>query len=149
MIDKQTADDIRTRHKHHNDARRNLFPGKYSFTPAELATLPPNPSNDELGQLEDYDWRTNPPDRYFLYVEENDNNKPVKVTNWTGITLGTITSFGNVLTCYTPNGGRYQKQAISFKGTNGCDYHGWYQCSSGTYARVKMSAHSKRTKIAA
>jgi len=153
MITTEQAENIRTRYNRHDAARNNIFPGKCPFTPAEMDQLPPRPDNDEIGQLEDYDWRTNPPDRYFLYVKENDHKRPILVTNWTGITLGTITSVGQRQTCYTPSGGWYQKQAITFKGTNGYEYHGWYHCSNGTYARVRMSAESKRklqrTKAAA
>lgn len=136
MIEANQAKAIREKLNEHEQARNNLFPNKCSFTPQEMDQLPPRPTNDELAQLEVYDWITNPPEKYFTYVTEV-RNVPASIGTWTSLPLGIVTDYGRVVTCYTPSGGQYQKQHITVKGTNGYDYQGWYYCSTGTYARIK------------
>lgn len=148
MIDQATANDIQQRLDQHNKARDNKFPGQCSFTQEEMATLPPRPSNDEVGQLELFEWTNTPPERYFAYVKETDK-RPTEVVIWTGLKIGRITSYGPIKDCYTPSGGWYQKRYIHVRGTNGNDYCGWYHCSNGTYCRLRMTAESKRQRTKA
>lgn len=87
-------------------------------------------SNAERSAAEEYDWRNDPPDRYFLYVDETAS----LATTWTGQPLGRVVfgrewrdSFGG------------KRQSVTVHGTNGATYHGTYYKSSGQYARIRRN----------
>jgi hypothetical protein len=88
------------------------------------------PTNDERSAAELYEFVTNPPDKYFLYIDEA---KRI-ATTWTGEKLGTV-GFGRE---YRDNFGG-KRVPISVYAVNGRTYHGTYFKSSGDYARVKMA----------
>lgn len=87
-------------------------------------------TNEELSLIEFYEWKTSPPNRYFLYVNEDTG----RATNFMGEVLGDI-CFGRT---WRDNFGG-QRQAVKVYGNNGKNYHGTYYKSSGTYARIKMA----------
>jgi len=100
--------------------------------PATLARV----SNAERSQVEVYEFETSPPDRYFLYVQED---KGI-ATTFPGDVLGYI-GLGR---SYRSNFGDERVQ-ITIAAINGCIYHGTYYKSAGSYARVKLSARRRRT----
>lgn len=73
-------------------------------------------------------WKADPPDRYFLYIEESAR----VATTWTGELLGHV-DFG---TTWIDNFGS-TRVAIVVRGTNGRRYHGTYYRSAGDYARIR------------
>jgi hypothetical protein len=86
-------------------------------------------TNDERSALEVFEFCTNPPDKYFLYINEKNHT----ATTWTGETLGRV-FLGRE---YRDNfGGR--RVPITVRGINGLTYHGTYFKSSGDYARVRV-----------
>lgn len=101
------------------------------------------PTNAELGRLELYEFMTNPPDKYFLYVRLDKNPHPIGLdlpdgiaTTWTGDKLGTI-FLGKASRTYTPSGGLVERIPIRVHALNGFQYAGTYYASAGDYARVK------------
>jgi hypothetical protein len=79
--------------------------------------------------LEEYAWRTDPPESYFLYI-----NEIARTANtWTGQKLGEVT-FGKQ---FKSNMGDI-RVPIEVLGSNDCRYHGIFYKSSGDYARIKM-----------
>src|ERR1700756_4878935 len=91
MISPQQAADIRQR----NDALMawvdsiRVKNGWASYKPEDKPAHVPDVSNDERSALEVFEFCTNPPDRYFLYINEKNST----ATTWTGETLGQV-SFG-------------------------------------------------------
>jgi hypothetical protein len=71
------------------------------------------------------------PDRYFLYVAADG----LTVTTWMGDKLGDVIHRGNIVR--DNFGGR--RRAIRVRAINGCNYHGWANESSGTYARLRKT----------
>lgn len=86
-------------------------------------------TNDDRSAIEEYEWKQEPPVKYFLYVDEKNR----RATTWTGQILATV-QFG---AAYRSNFGD-TRQPIWLKGTNGKKYYGTYFKSSGDYARIKM-----------
>lgn len=82
MIDHDTAVAIR--------AKISIFEkwrnGRTSYRTEEVPENLPIPTNDEISSLEVFEFMTSPPDRYFLYI--NDDTR--KATTWTGETLGDV-----------------------------------------------------------
>ena len=105
--------------------------GWASYKPEDKPATVPDVTNEERSALEVYDFVNNPPDKYFLYVDEVNRT----VTTWTGEKLGSITFLGVPYRC-----GRYRfakRQSIRVTGINGVKYSGTYYTSSGNYARIK------------
>jgi len=88
--------------------------------------------NTELSALEVYEWMTSPPDKYFLYVSEDN----ATATTWMGDKLGAVT-FGKPYSSPGFGGFGSQRVPVRVKGINGVEYYGTYYKSSGDYARVK------------
>jgi hypothetical protein len=82
--------------------------------------------------MEVYEWNTNPPTKYFAYV----NEKTKKLTTWTGDILGTV-RLGAPYKTY--GFGVSTRCPIWVKGTNGKTYYGTYYQSSGDYARITIN----------
>ena len=125
-INPEQATSIRTRH----DALRNWLKAnkRNSYHRDELPIDIDPPSNDELTALELYEWRTDPPDQYFLYI----NTDARIATTWTGATLGDV-CLGRE---YRDNFGGV-RVPVWITGTNGRRYQGTYFKSAGDYARVR------------
>lgn len=131
MITEEQAKDIRQRYDKLNawiDSRRGRN-GWASYKPDDKPPEIPDVSNDERSQLEVYDFCNDPPDRYFLYVNESKR----EATTWTGDKLGVVT-FGQE---YRDNFGG-KRVSVWIEAINGKSYHGTYFKSSGDYARVKL-----------
>jgi hypothetical protein len=130
MISPQQAADIRER----NDALTawvDSIRGKNgwaSYKPEDKPTHVPDVSNEERSALEVFEFVTNPPDKYFLYINEANRT----ATTWAGDVLGQV-----FLGCeYRDNfGGR--RVPITVRAINGRTYHGNYYKSSGDYARIR------------
>lgn len=91
-------------------------------------------SNDMRSAIELYEFINNPPQKYFLYIDEQTKT----ATTWTGQKLGDV-SFGR---SYKSNLGD-SRQPITITAINGLTYYGIYYKSSGGYARIKKSKQNK------
>jgi hypothetical protein len=130
MIDTSTARDIRQRHQRYQRWRHRHYPG---MSHPSDETPPYAPSNAELSQLEVYEFVTNPPGHYFLYVKTESG----RATTWMGDELGTVefrarwrSNFGDI------------RQNIRIQAINGRTYTGTYYRSAGDYARVRATKGS-------
>jgi len=85
-------------------------------------------TNDKVSAVEVYEFVHDPPDRYFVYIDE----EKALATTWTGDKLGTV-HFGRP---YVSNFGD-ERTPVDMAGINGIQYHGTYYRSSGDYARIK------------
>lgn len=105
-------------------------------------TVPPGlgVSNEDRSKVELYDFVHNPPEKYFVYVRHDAKSaRQAEATTWMGELLGCAMlgyewrdNFGGT------------RRSIEFAGVNGFQYVGTYYTSSGDYARVRMTAQSKR-----
>jgi hypothetical protein len=104
--------------------------GWASYRPEDKPADVPNVTNEERSALEVFEFCTNPPHKYFLYI----NREKQEGTTWAGELLGHVT-FG----CeYRDNfGGR--RVPVWIRGVNGKQYHGTYYKSSGDFARIRQS----------
>jgi hypothetical protein len=125
MITKEQYDDIMAR----EIVIRNFLQTN-KLTAAESATLP-TVTNEERSSCEVYDFVTNPPDKYVLYI----NDERHEATTWTGEKLGHVTGLSQ-----TPKRSNFGdlRIYIDVYGINGKKYHGVYYKSAGDYARIKM-----------
>jgi hypothetical protein len=103
------------------------------YDPAELPADINPPTNEERADLEVYEWLTNPPLRYFAYVDDVVVGQPV--INWTGRQLGHVTWCGHM---WRDNFGT---RRVNFRmvGTNGVSYAGTAYPDSGTYCRLRAT----------
>lgn len=104
--------------------------GWASYREEDRPATVPAVSNDERSAIEVYEFMTAPPERCFLYVNEDART----VTTWTGEKLGDLlrgdgyySSFGDM------------RVPVTVHAINGRTYHGTYYKSAGSYARVKMA----------
>jgi hypothetical protein len=89
----------------------------------------PDVTNEERSALEVFEFCTNPPDKYLLYI----SREKQAATTWTGGLLGHVT-FGRE---YGDNfGGR--RAPVWIQAINGKQYHGTYYKSSGDFARIRQ-----------
>jgi hypothetical protein len=132
MITQDQAADIRQR----NDALMawvDSIRGKNGwagYRPEDKPTHVPDVTNDERSALEIFEFCSNPPDKYFLYINEDKHT----ATTWTGDVLGQVT-FGSE---YRDNFWG-KRQPVWVRGINGKQYHGTYFKSSGNFARIRQS----------
>jgi hypothetical protein len=140
MIDASTYATLRQQIDAFENARKAFDPKRYQRgggyakeeweAIARQAGLERPPTNEERGQVEQYEFVTNPPDRYFAYV----NERTRRLTTWMGDDLGEV-GFGRE---YRDSfGGR--RVSITIYAINGKRYYGTYFKSSGDYARIKVS----------
>jgi hypothetical protein len=144
IITKSEAASIRARITAYNAAREKFDPERFEegggYTPEEQKKIEglaggPDASNEERQSLEVYDFVTNPPERYFVYIDE----KTREATAWPGAVLGTVT-FGRE---YRGNL-RDTRVPIRVKAINGKMYHGTYFKSAGDYARLRLFAKDSK-----
>jgi len=131
VITPEQAQDIRTRNAALNqwiDTIRGKN-GWASYKPEDKPANVPDVSNEERSALEVFEFVSNPPDKYFLYINEKDHT----ATTWTGEKLGNV-SFGRE---YRDNFGG-KRIPVNVYAINGKTYHGTYYKSSGDYARVRV-----------
>ena len=140
MISPQQAAEIRTRN-HALMAWVDSIRGKNgwaSYRPEDKPSHVPDVTNDERSSLEVFDFVTSPPDRYFLYIDDQKRT----ATTWTGETLGQV-----LLGCeYRDNFGG-KRVPVTVYAVNGYVYHGTYYRSAGNYARVKASKTQRPSKL--
>lgn len=105
-----------------------------SYKSDQVAHLNP-PSNEERSAVEVFDFVTNPPDRYFLYI----NHDKRLATTWTGDKLGDV-AFGDEYHC-PAFGWRSTRVPVTIKAINGRTYYGTWFKSSGDYARIRAAKH--------
>jgi hypothetical protein len=137
LITPEQAADIRKRNDALNawiDTIRDKRTGWASYKPEDKPSHVPDVSNDERSALEVYDFVTNPPDKYFLYV----NQEKRTATTWTGDLLGQIT-FGREYRCPAFGGFSSRRIPVTVRAINGRVYVGTYYKSSGDFARVRLS----------
>ena len=85
-------------------------------------------TNDLRSAIEVHEFINFPPDKYFLYINEEQKT----ATTWTGEKLGVV-FFGREF--YDSFGGK--RVPIDVDGINGIKYYGTYYKSTGSYARIK------------
>jgi hypothetical protein len=103
--------------------------GWASYRPEDKPAHIPDVTNDERSALEVFEFVTNPPDKYFLYI----NEKAQTATTWTGYALGRV-FLGRE---YRDNFGG-KRVPITVRAINDRTYHGTYFKSSGDYARIRV-----------
>jgi hypothetical protein len=137
VISQDQAADIRQR----NDALMawvDSIRGKNgwaNYRPEDKPVNVPDVTNDERSALEVFEFCSNPPDKYFLYISEDKKT----ATTWTGDLLGHVT-FGRE---YRDNFGG-KRQPVWIRAVNGKRYHGTYFKSSGNFARIRLSKRGVR-----
>lgn len=94
-------------------------------------------TNEERSAIEKYEFLTEKPDKYFLYVNDkklihDEAGSYFTATTWTGEVLGRV-SFGRE---YRSAFGD-MRRSIKMTALNGVKYYGTYYKSAGTYARIK------------
>lgn len=130
----------------YHSERNKLFPDSNWIDAERAKLLPPALSNNQIGEIEVYEWIHNPPMRYFAYVkdpkerDEEDNrrylwcnrslNRLATVITWNGAVLGIAMLHSQ----YRDNFGGI-RVSLDVAGNNGICYHGTYYKSSGDYAR--------------
>jgi hypothetical protein len=132
-ISEQEYTTLKAKYDTYHAAREELCQGRNYVTVEEQELLPPSPSHDEISAVEVYEFRNDPPARYFAYVNCQ-GNYPSYITTWTGEILGEVLSFG---ASYHSNMGDV-RQNITVKAINGKRYTGTYFKSSGDYCRLKV-----------
>jgi hypothetical protein len=108
---------------------------KNGWTVIPSGAIPPVKfDNDDRSAIELWDWKHNPPERYFVYIKDFCPQNTGLATTWIGQELGRV-SFGRG---YRDNFGGL-RVPITVYGNNGVKYYGTYYKSSGDYARIKRS----------
>lgn len=132
MITEQQYSEYRQRYNAY-EAWRN---GRSGYHPEQV---PENIriSNEERSAIEVYEFHTDPPIRYFAYV----NVERKIITTWTGDQLGQIAYFGPRFSLFG-NKWNYARR-IRVVGDNGLIYHGTYYESAGDYCRLDISKASR------
>lgn len=134
------AESIRSCLQAYEGAREAFDPKRYKrgggYTPADVAEIErmagcKSPTTEQRGELELYEFIVNPPDKYFLYVNERSGN----ATTFAGNVLGRVV-FGRKYKS-TGFGRGSTRVPVTVHGVNGVKYSGTYFESAGSYARVK------------
>lgn len=110
--------------------------GWASYTPEEIPDdiKPCHLSNEQIAEINEYEFFNFPPEKYFTYVL-NTGSKDKLVGTFTGKPLGKIIYLGTKFK--TGSFPCAERQYIKFVGINGFTYGGWFYCGSGDYCRVK------------
>ena len=103
------------------------------YKPEQVAHLNP-PTNEERSQVEVFDFVTDPPSKYFLYI----NPEKHAATTFTGDRLGSV-RFGQEYQTPAFGGFGSTRVPVTIQAINGRVYHGTYFKSSGDYARIKIA----------
>jgi len=94
-------------------------------------------TNEEISAAEVYQFINDPPDKYFVYINEERH----EATTWIGEKLGHVTGLSQIPK--RSNFGDFRVY-IDVYGINGKKYHGVYYKSAGDYARIKMYKHQDK-----
>ena len=147
MISQAQAEDILARYKRYDRAAERFDKRRHSrgggWTEAEQAEIARMaggslPSNEELGELEFFNFMTQRPETIFAYYE-GDARVGQEIRTWPGQKIGVVVWRG---TETRPMGGR--SVSIRMQGLNGFLYAGRCNLSSGSYCRLrKMSGRTR------
>ena len=127
MLTEEQAAEIRARIKRH----QAWLGDRTSYYPHEVPE-DAQVTNEERSDLEVFEFITNPPAKYVLYIDTGFK----LARTWTGAKLGYVV-FGRT---WTDNFGGL-RTSIQVWAINGKRYVGTYYRSSGDYARVKLAKH--------
>lgn len=124
-------------------AKQYVQKNGWTVIPAD-AIPPVKFDNDDRSAMELWEWKTNPPEKYFIYIRETKEPPkgfPYEKPLWEAITF-TGQKLGNVRygkEYKSPCFGSWPsiRQSITVYGSNGVKYYGTYHKSSGDYARIK------------
>lgn len=136
--------------------------GWASYKPDEVPEhLRPEPTNDDRGAVEAYEFVQNPPDKYFAYVQLTDPDPMPRTIHHRGRTIGNVrddsgrrgvlSTFPGTVLGSVQCGREWRdsfggtRVPITVDGINGRRYVGTYYKSSGSYARIRLSK-AKGTK---
>lgn len=111
-------------------SRQYRKPNGWTVIPAG-AKPPVHLTNNDRSEVEVYEFVNDPPERYLLYISEENR----VASTWTGQPLGEV-EFGRT---WRDNFGGLRR-AVRVKAINGATYSGTYFKSSGDYATVKRVA---------
>jgi hypothetical protein len=127
MMTEQQYKELRKKYDHYQEMRKLICASPSCVTQEESILLPPSPSHSEISAIEKYEFITNPPNKYTLYIDED---KRI-ATTWAGEKLGSC-NFGNE---YRSNMGD-KRISITINAINGKHYHGTFYKSAGDYAHI-------------
>lgn len=125
--------DIRRRSDAYEEARRRFDPRRYErgggYSPEDRQQIERmagvrHPTNEEIGQVEVFEFIARPPEKYFACYDDGLRH----IQTWMSDVLGTIISKGSER---RPMGGRVV--SIRARAINGYTYVGTCNLSSGTY----------------
>lgn len=119
--------ELKNRYDEYHKQRKIVCGDRNYTTPEDQKLLPQSLTNEQISQLEVYEWINNPPTKYFSYVDFRGGN----LTTWTGEKLGEI----DFISKWVSNMGD-TRYSIRVFGTNGKQYYGTYFSSSGDYCRI-------------
>lgn len=138
MISAEKAREIRARYEAHEAARKKFDPKRYERGGGydkhdQVAIMMMSgvvqPSNEELGDLEEYEFAKKPPERLFAYFDKTFS----KITGFAGNKLGDIIWRGSEFRSQLGD----KRVNVRVRGTNGLLYGGTCYTSTGTYCRLK------------
>ena len=125
--------EARKKYEEHETAQREwLKENKTNAIPCEVAEKLPYAQfiNDDLrSAIETYDFIYNPPDSYFLYIDEENR----KATTWIGQVLGSVVFGKEYGTNFSDT-----RVPVWIHAINGKRYYGTFYKSAGDYARIKI-----------
>lgn len=128
MLTKQKYNVMRTRlNEYIRLSRQYCKDNQTNSVPIEVYKTFPKVTNADRSAIEVYEFCTEKPLKYFLYINEKERT----ATTWTGEKLGVV-SFGRK---YRDNFGAI-RVPVTVQGINGISYYGTYYQSTGDYARI-------------
>lgn len=106
------------------------------LVPGELAEAGlNNVTNEERGEVELYDFVHNPPEKYFVYI----NQEKRTAGTFPGNVLGSVVFGKEYYSCFGD-----KRQSVWIHAINGKTYAGTYYKSAGDYALVKALKQGSR-----
>lgn len=133
LITAEQAAGIRQRHDAAQAWYRRHYPRfakRGGAVPVDPAA-PARPTNEELSELELFEFVRDRPDRYFAYYDDDMK----QVTTWMGQKLGDIIYKGPVYRTGWWPGAR--KQRVRVRAVTGDTYAGPCELDAGTYCRLR------------
>ena len=140
MLTPSQASDIRARLARFEvwlNTKRNKRSGWASYRPEDVPADVPQVSNEERSALEVFEFCTNPPDKYFLYIKPLNTlctGSVGEARTWTGERLGSVV-FGRV---WRSNMGD-RRVPVRISAINGRTYVGTFFTDAGDYARIRLA----------
>lgn len=129
MLTAQEAEMIRAQYKKHEHWLREVW-RKNSYRAEDVPAGCEYPGTEKVSALEVYEFCSDIPDRYFLYIRHETG----EAITFGGDLLGSVL-FGRE---WQSNMGD-RRVPITIKAINGYTYYGTYYKDAGDYARVKRA----------